>query len=174
MRTQNCSSANVRPAAYLQHVLHFDDAALQDGRTYRWDFDGATVPGFPTFGTDDVTAKRGHDGALLLHGAAGDERLRLNDKSFGDNRSGGRVVELGKDRYHLACGERKSTLRKMRHYKSLSTWEKQNVRTWCVAFAVNLCSYRHLPKAAVPRPRHFILRTRLWCLEIIKTSEQIP
>lgn len=95
-----------RPSAYLQHVLHFDDAALQDGRAYRWDFDGAAVPGLPASGANNVTAQRGHHRALLLHGTAGDEGLRLNDESFGYNRSGGRVVELGKDRYHLACGEK--------------------------------------------------------------------
>lgn len=89
-------------SAYLEHVLHFDDAALQDGGTHGRDLDGSTVPGLPAPGADDIAAQRGHHRALLLHGAAGDERLCLDDVGFGHHRSGGRVVELGEHRDHLA------------------------------------------------------------------------
>lgn len=69
----------------LEHVLHFDDAALQDGGTHRWNFDGATVPSFPASRTHNVTTQSGHHGALLFHGAAGDEGLCLRDVSFGND-----------------------------------------------------------------------------------------
>lgn len=96
-----------RPEAHLQHVLHFDDATVQDGGTHWWDLDGSAVPRFPAFGTHDVAAQRAHHRTLLLHGAAGDEGLRLDDVGFGHHRSGGRVVKLCKHGYHLACGGRK-------------------------------------------------------------------
>lgn len=91
--------------AHLEHVLYFDDAALQDGGTHGWDLDGATVPRLPASGAHKISAQCTHHRALLLHGAAGDERLCLNDVGFGHHRSGGRVVKLRKDRYHLACRE---------------------------------------------------------------------
>lgn len=94
--------------AHLEHVLYFDDAALQDGGTHRWNLDSATVPRLPASGAHNVPAQGAHDRALLLHGAAGDERLCLSDVGFGHHWSGGSVVELGKDRYHLTCGEGES------------------------------------------------------------------
>lgn len=71
--------------AHLEHVLHFDDAALQDGGTHRWDLDGATVPRLPASGAHNITAQCAHHRALLLHGAAGDERLCLGDVGFRHN-----------------------------------------------------------------------------------------
>lgn len=94
-----------RPEAHLQHVLHFDDATVQDRGTHWGDLDGSAVPRFPAFGTHDVAAQRAHHRTLLLHGAASDEGLRLDDVGFGHHRSGGRVVKLCKHGYHLACGE---------------------------------------------------------------------
>lgn len=71
--------------AHLEHVLHFDDAALQDGGTHRWDLNGATVPRLPASGPHNITAQCGHHRALLLHGATGDERLCLSDVGSGYN-----------------------------------------------------------------------------------------
>lgn len=93
--------------SHLEHVLDFDDAALQDGGTHGWDLDGSAVPCLPTSGTYNVSTQRAHHRALLLHGAASDKRLRLNDVGFGHHWSGGRVVKLRKDGYHLACSEGK-------------------------------------------------------------------
>lgn len=95
-----------RPEAHLEHVLHFDDATVQDGGTHRWDLDGSAVPRLPAFSGHDVAAERAHHGALLLRGAASDEGLRLHDVGLGHHRSGGSVVKLRKHGYHLACGGR--------------------------------------------------------------------
>lgn len=97
-------------SAHLEHVLYFDDPALEDGWAHGWDLDGTTVPGLTRSGAHYVAAERGHHRALLFHGAAGDERLRLRDEGFGYNRSGGSVVKLREDGYHLACRERKEML----------------------------------------------------------------
>ena len=94
-------------SAHLEHVLHFDDAALQDGGPHRRDFDGASVPCFPALSAHNVAGQCGHHRVLLLHRAAGDERLRLSDVGFGHDGSGGRVVELREDGYHLTCTEEK-------------------------------------------------------------------
>lgn len=91
--------------AHLERVLHFDDATVQDGGAHRGDLDGPAVPRLPALGAHDVAAERAHHGALLLHGAAGDERLRLDDVGFGHHGAGGGVVELGEHGDHLACGE---------------------------------------------------------------------
>lgn len=69
--------------AHLEHVLHFDDAALQDGGTHRWDLDGTTVPRLSAPGTHDISTQGAHHRALLLHGATSDEGLCLNDIGFG-------------------------------------------------------------------------------------------
>lgn len=63
------------------------------------------MPRLPTPGAHDVAAERGHHRALLLHGAAGDEGLRLGDVGFGHDGPGGRVVEFGEDRDHLTWTE---------------------------------------------------------------------
>ena len=91
---------------YLQHVLHFDDAAVQDGRAHGRDLDGAAVPGLPASPGHRVPAQRGHHGALLLQGAPGDEGLRLRDVGLGHHGAGGGVVELGEHGDHLACAEK--------------------------------------------------------------------
>lgn len=90
--------------AHLEHVLHFDDATVQDGGTHWRDLDGSAVPCLPAFSAHDVSAERAHHSSLLLHGAASDERLCLDDVGFGHHRPGGGVVKLSKHRYHLACG----------------------------------------------------------------------
>lgn len=99
------SRGEERPEAHLEHVLHFDDATVQDGGTHWWDLDGSAVPRLPAFRAHYVAAERAHHSTLLLHGAASDERLDLDDVGFGHHRSGGRVVKLRKHRYHLACRE---------------------------------------------------------------------
>lgn len=91
-------------AAHLEHVLHFDDATVQDGGAHWRDLDGAAVPRLPAFGAHHVAGQRAHHSALLLHGAAGDEGLRLDDVGFGHHGSGGGVVKLCKHGYDLACG----------------------------------------------------------------------
>lgn len=93
------------PEAHLEHVLHFDDATVQDGGTHWWDLDGSAVPRLPAFSAHDVAAQCAHHGTLLLHGAASDERLGLDDVGSGHHRSGRSVVKLRKHGYHLACGE---------------------------------------------------------------------
>lgn len=101
------SKRRSRSPAHLEHVLHPDDAALQDGGAHRGDLDGAAVPRLPGAGAHDVSAQRAHHCTLLLLGAAGDEGLRLDDVGPGNHRAGGGVVELGEHGYHLACvGER--------------------------------------------------------------------
>lgn len=77
---------------------------MKDGGTHGGDLDGAAVPRLPAFGAHHVAGQRAHHGALLLHGAAGDEGLRLDDVGFGHHGPGGRVVELCKHGDDLACG----------------------------------------------------------------------
>jgi len=95
--------------AHLEHVLHFDDAALQDGGAHGGDLDGAAVPRLPAPGAHDVAGQHADHRVLLLHGAAGDERLRLGDVRFGHDGPGGRVVELREHGDHLTWGGGKNT-----------------------------------------------------------------
>lgn len=87
--------AQVGREADLECVLHFDDAALEDGRTDGRDLDGAAVPRLAASGAHGVAAQRGHNRPLLLHGTAGDERLRLGDVGLGDDGARRGVVKLG-------------------------------------------------------------------------------
>lgn len=91
--------------AHLKHVFHFNDATLQDGRTHGRNLDCATVPRLPAPGAHHVAAQRGHHGALLLHGAAGDEGLSLSDVRFGHDWPRSRIVKLRENRDDLACGD---------------------------------------------------------------------
>lgn len=77
---------------------------MQDGGAHWRDLDGAAVPRLPAFGAHHVAGQRAHHSALLLHGAAGDEGLRLDDVGFGHHGSGGGVVKLCEHGYDLACG----------------------------------------------------------------------
>lgn len=88
---------------HLEHVLYFDDATLEDRGPHRWDLDGTAMPGLPASGSYNVTTQGGYHRALLFNCAASDEGLRLRDVGSGHDRSRGRIVELRKNRYHLAC-----------------------------------------------------------------------
>lgn len=93
-----------RPQTHLEHVLHFDDATLEDGGTNWRDLDGTPLPGVTAARSHYVSAQSGHYGLLLLQGAPRDEGLSLSDVSLGHHGSGSGVVELGKDWNHFTCG----------------------------------------------------------------------
>lgn len=95
-----------KPQTHPEHVFHFDDAALEDGRTDRRDLDGAAVPGLSAPRSHYISTQSGHNGLLLLHGSPRDEGLSLSDVRLGYHRSGSRVVEFGEDRDHFTCGSR--------------------------------------------------------------------
>ena len=149
------STGEERPEAHLEHVLHFDDATVQDGGTHWWDLDGSAVPRLPALGAHHVAAQCADHSALLLHGPASDERLRLDDVGFGHHRSRGRVVKLGKHGDHLACGE-ETYVRNGRPSSCGGAAAPGAGLTWGVAFAIDLCSHRHLSETSVPRPCYLV------------------
>lgn len=159
-----------KPQTHLKHVLHFDDTALKDGGTDWRDLDGAAVPGLPASRSHHISTQGGYNGLLLLHGAPCDEGLCLGDVSLGHHRSGGGVVKFSEDRNHFTCGG--ITMRQhSRTFFPVSFPNSRNMHkvialTWCVAFAVNLCSDRHLSKVVVPDTSHLLFGSSLRCLQV--------
>lgn len=97
---QKFSSLKVQQT-HPEHIFYFDDATLQNGGAYRRDFDGSAVPGLPAVWADYVPTQCGHHSSFLLHGASGNEGLRLGDESFWHHGARSRVIEFSEDWNHF-------------------------------------------------------------------------
>lgn len=91
---------------YLERIVHMQDTAVQDGRTYWGDPQCPALPQHPLPGAHRLSCEAGHHRPFLLSGASGHERLCLHHGCPRQHRTGGAVVDLGKDRDDLSCSEK--------------------------------------------------------------------
>lgn len=168
-----------KPQTHPEHVFHFDDAALEDGRTDRRDLDGAAVPGLSAPRSHYISTQSGHNGLLLLHGSPRDEGLSLSDVRLGYHRSGSRVVEFGEDRDHFTCGSRTTRQRSWTFFFPISVYFSRSPNahnvialTRCVSLAVDLRGDGHLSKVVVPHTSHLLFGSSLRCLQVASKKKK--